>query len=389
LENSPHHAIRVAPEEPLSERHGATSVNWYLLLFVVIVTLFAVYWGFVEPTSRQLAKMRRYVTSLEKSIANLNGHQETTAQTVSLLDQLERQAIVTRDAQAALDEMRMLHSQIVQEASQLRSARQALEKLAELRSDLARQVSLVEATDRALNAVSETHYRVCQAVDDAAAVELSVTQLNRLQSGLAASIRKMEDAQPVLNQIDALHSRLTSAADRTRQARFVSEGLLALEEDLLSRGSHTAAAHLALDDLIDLRDRVDAQATHLDKSEATLAQLVQLQDGVLAQSESVVTAIETLEASHDVQQLLVRAEQTFSNVRRLLTETIMIEPAVQQAMRGLEPLKELADLRRLNVRELRQVVGLIWDRREALAESQDHVGEPSEVVANAATKVAN
>jgi len=383
LQSSSNHAISGSPEDGLTSRHGSSSVNWCLPLFVVIVTLFAVHWGFVRPTSLQITKLRRYVTSLEKNIADLNGQRENAATTASLLDELVRQGRATSDAVIALSEMRDLHRQLVHEADQLRSARQALEKLAELRTDVARHVSLIEATKRALTSIQDLHKQICRTAVETEEAQLAVEQLDLLRDGLVESIQKMEEAEPLLASVDALHGRLASAADRTHQARIVSDNLLAIEEDLLHRGGDAEIAQLALNDLIDLRHQVEAQATKVEKADTTLDQLRQLQDRVLAQSDSVVDAIETLELSADMQQQMHRARDTFEGIRRMITEVVMMEPTVRQAMQSLEPLTALGNLRRLSVAELREAASFVSHRRHALAAEIVAAEEPDEVVADA------
>ena len=383
LESSSNHAICVSPEDGMTSRYGASSVNWYLLLFVVIVTLFAIHWGFVRPTSLQLTKLRRYVTSLEQSIADLNGQRENAATTASLLNELVRQGRATSDAAIALSEMRDLHRQLVHEADQLRSARQALEKLTELRTDVARHVSLIEATRRTLTSIQGLHQQVCRTAIEAEEAQLAVEQLDLLRDGLVESIQKMEEADPLLASVDALHRRLASAADRTRQARVVSDNLLAIEEDLLNRGGDAEVAQLALNDLIDLRHQVEAQATKIEKADTTLDQLLQLQDSVLAQSDSVVDAIETLELSVDMQKQMQRARHTFDGIRRMMTEVVIMEPMVRQAMQSLQPLTALGNLRRLSVAELRVAANIVSHRRHALVTEILDAEEPNEVVADA------
>ena len=104
LDTSSDNAIKFAMDDDIAPQ-GSSSVNWYVLLFAVIITLFVVYWGFVCPTSRQLTKLRRYVTSLEKSIADLNGQRASAEATSSLLEHLVRQGNATADAIAALGEI--------------------------------------------------------------------------------------------------------------------------------------------------------------------------------------------------------------------------------------------------------------------------------------------
>jgi len=115
-----------------------------------------------------------------------------------------------------------------------------------------------------------------------------------------------------------------------------------------------------------LRQYLEAQATKVEKADTTLDQLRQLQDRVLAQSDSVVDAIETLELSVDMQKQMQLARHTFDEFRRMLTEVVIMEPTVRQAMQSLQPLTALGNLRRLSVAELREAASFVSHRRHAL-----------------------
>lgn len=377
MDTSSSDAIQFAHEE----NQHSTSPNWYVLLFAVIITLFAVYWGFVRPTSRQLTKLRRYVTSLEASIADLNGQRDTNAATISLLDQMIQQEQATKKAIVALEEMRQLHRQIVTEADQLSSAREALENFVDLRTQVARQSSLIESTSRALSSAEALRNQIVESSNDTHEAKLAVERVDAIRDGLIDSIESLDDAKPILDRVEALQDRLASSAQQTSKARAVSEELLKMEEELLNRGSYTESAQLALGDLIDLRDQVEAQAATVEKADATLDQMVTLHSNVAAQADVVATAIETLELSSDVQVEMRRAGDTMHGVKRMLTEMVMMQPALKQAMDSLQPLAELSDLRRLDVKELRKVANVITTRHTAITQGFDEA--PAEVVADA------
>lgn len=350
MDTSSNDAIRFAQDDYYG---GRTSTNWYVLLFAVIITLFAVYWGFVRPTSRQLTKLRRYVTSLESSIADLNVQRGNNGEAFSMLEQMVEHEKTTNQATAALRQMRDLHRQIVQEANQLASARQALESLVALRTQVARQSSLIESTDRALGAIDQLNSQLNNSASETEAAELALEKLNVMRDGLIESISRMDDAEPILTRVEELHMRLSSSQEQ-------------------------------LDELFGLRDKIEAQAAGVEKAETTLSQMVTLQDSVIGRTDEVATAIETLELATDVKVEMKRAGDTFHDVKHLLTEMTMMKPALKQAMDSLQPITELAQLRRLGIHELRRVANVISTRHSAIAHSVaepvDPMPEPSPAV---------
>ena len=66
-----------------------------------------------------------------------------------------------------------------------------------------------------------------------------------------------------------------------------------------------------------------------------------------------------------------------------LNDVIMMEPTVQHAMRSLQPLTELGNLRRMDLNELRQAASIITDRHQAVLARAADTGEPREIVADA------
>ncbi len=138
-----------------------------------------------------------------------------------------------------------------------------------------------------------------------------------------------------------------------------------------------------------MRHQVEAQATKIEKADTTLDQLFQLQDSVLAQSDSVVDAIETLELSVDMQKQMYHARDTMDGIRRMMTEIVIMEPTVRQAMQILQPLSALGNLRRLSIAELRESANILSHRRHALATEFVDAEEPDEVVADANTSRIN
>ena len=314
-------AIRFAQDDRRSE----SSTNWYVLLFAVIVTLFSVYWGFVRPTSRQLTKLRRYVTSLESSISELNVQRLNNGQTVSMLEQMVQQEEAVKNATAAVREMRELHRQIVHESEQLATARQALDSLIALRTQVARQSTLIDSTNQALTSLGDLRRQLSDSAAETAEAQAAVEQLSLLRDGLIESISSLEDVQPVITEVEQVQQRIAAVADGTE------------------------ATEVAVTKVESLHNRIRST--------------------VVSRTEEVATAIETLELSSDVKLEMKRASETFQGVKRMLAEFSLMGPALQQALDSLQPLSELADLRRLGVHELRRVAMNLNSRDAAFAHS--------------------
>ena len=140
------------------------------------------------------------------------------------------------------------------------------------------------------------------------------------------------------------------------QARDVANQLLSISDNLVCRGSNAEAAEASLEQLITIREKLDDQGTGLELADQRVDQLIALKDRSIAQTADVAAAIESLELMADVRDQLQRVAQTFSSVRQWVVEIVAFEPAINRAMRTLQPLTQLGNLRHMNPAELRQVL---------------------------------
>ena len=195
----------------------------------------------------------------------------------------------------------------------------------------------------------------------------------------------MDATEQLVDEVSSLHRVLVNTAALHNNASEVADTLIDLSETLVDESESAEAAHVALTDLLDIRDTIVAQESEIAKSQATLEDLVQLKDDVLAQTDSIGDAIVTLERTTDLTDQFREASQSFDDVRRWLSDVILMEPTVRRAMDALEPLTELGNLRRVSADELRQAARVVRDIRQAdLVRSQQQGDDATEVASKAA-----
>lgn len=169
----------------------------------------------------------------------------------------------------------------------------------------------------------------------------------------------MTDAQLSLDSVDALHERISSTTDNTRTAEQGLDALLAMSERLQDQGNGIELANQRVDQLIDLKDRA------------------------LANTGNLASATENLELMMDVHDQLAKIALSFGRMRHWVTEIVAFEPIFNRAMRSLQPLTELGNLRNLNAGELRQVIRTMNDRHTGqLAVSPEGQPATSDSAAN-------
>jgi hypothetical protein len=161
-------------------------------------------------------------------------------------------------------------------------------------------------------------------------------------------------------------SQLAQAGSHAADARATADALLSTADDLVCRGGQAAEAQTALDALVDIRQKLDTQGTNLDLSREQMEQLLSLKDQTISQTRNLAEAAENLELMADVQDQMAKIAGSFGRMRHWIVEILAFEPTFNRAMRSLQPLTELGNVRRMSASELRQVIRTMNDRHPSL-----------------------
>ncbi len=144
-----------------------------------------------------------------------------------------------------------------------------------------------------------------------------------------------------------------------------------LQNRLASTLGASDAAEASLDELVALRDRVDNEGLNIEIAQQRIEKLIELKDRAIDQTGNLVAATENLELMIDIQDQMQKVALTFGQMRHWITEIVAFEPTLNRAMRSLQPLMQLGNLRHMNATQLRQVVREMGQQREAqLAETE-------------------
>jgi hypothetical protein len=88
-----------------------------------------------------------------------------------------------------------------------------------------------------------------------------------------------------------------------------------------------------------------------------------MNNNLAAKSDEVVSAVQTLEILQDFRAEVSRQVESLQDIRRSLTEIAMLETAVGRAVRVLEPLVNIGNLRRLTDEEVRAAARTVLESR--------------------------
>ncbi|REJ87672.1 MAG: hypothetical protein DWQ34_23775, partial [Planctomycetota bacterium] len=229
-----------------------------------------------------------------------------------------------------------------------------------------------------------------------------------------------------LDDVNALQSRLIETGENTTRSANVAEELLALQNRILSAGELDVSADnaerlLALQNRLVVDDRLQLdqaglnaeelvalqcmilsagdldlseqnaerlialqnqlivdERLQLDQADTNLEDLIVMQKMIANQTAQIADSIDSLELLTDFQGEMNGQLAGLEDLRRQLTELILLETTVTRAMEALEPLASMQNLRRLDQEEVRDVARLILEqRRERLARAGSKYDVPA------------
>jgi hypothetical protein len=105
-----------------------------------------------------------------------------------------------------------------------------------------------------------------------------------------------------------------------------------------------------------------------------VTQLIDLKDRSISQTADIAASIESLELMADVRDQMQQMAQTFGRMRNWVVEIVAFEPVITRAMRSLQPLVQMGNLRHMNPAELRQVIRTMNEQNELQYSGQSDDG---------------
>lgn len=300
--------------------------TWCAFALGGIVTFLFVYIGVGRPAAHELSLLRRQMNTLEQSVWEVAGQEDTVASTNELLGLLNDQREQMREAKETLVEMRRLHEQLAAEAQRVQTAM------------------------------------------------VAVSQLGSLKDMLLSNADRAEQAAAVLSVSEDLYHRLATAADTTALAVQAGDDLLTLRRDLVNGCGDIGLARENLADLVHIRAALGAEGEDVALAQDRVTDLISLKDSVVAQTDNLADAIETLELTSELGVRFHEAALSFEQIRHWMVEVVAVQPMLQQTKAAIEPLLELTNLRRMAPQQLRQIARMVTQSYH-----QDHLASNAEV----------
>lgn len=283
---------------------------------------------------------------------------------------------------------------LIDQRSQVESARLSLSQIDALSSDVAAQSQRAVAAGEALGEISDLNSRLIATRDQRDLMHSALTEVETLHQDIAAlgqaataGMARIADADAALAQLADLNERVATASGRIDAACVALDGLQRVQDRLIGAGDQAEAAHSSAASLVMLQDtiagagQIDAaaqnaeqlielqdalvadQRLHLEQASRNIDELIRLQSAIAGQTEQIADSIDSLELLSDFQSEFHGEVSQLEGLRRQMMELILLETTISRALKTLEPLTELSNLRRLDDDEVRSIARDILDRR--------------------------
>ncbi len=224
----------------------------------------------------------------------------------------------------------------------------------DLLSKLTLQQNQLEEATVALNAIQQFRQSVQVELGSTSEALQSLEQLRSLQNDLIEQRASIALAAESLGEMIAVHQCLIEKQGSALQAREIIQQLMALTTKLNSEELDIALADQKLEKLLVVESRLNISV------------------------DNVVDTIESLELLDDLREELNLQIHSMGEMRRGLMEIVLLESTVAKALRMLEPLTQLGNLRRLSDADVKQSVRtIIAERRSRLTSNRSSIAHAS------------
>lgn len=234
--------------------------------------------------------------------------------------------------------------------SELASVRADLKLLVDARRDAAEAGTLLAELKRQQRGV--------------AAARQSLASLRRVNESLIAERERTAAAAASLQLMIALKAQIADEARDVPQAKRQLAELGDLKHDIEAEhcGIESAREHVAA--LLAISARLAAQG-NTNAAARNLKRLLELPSRVNAETPKIGQAAQTLELLFDLNDEVADYAQSVKGMRKNLLEIILLETTVSRVARMMQPLVDLANLKRLSGDDVRAAARSILRHRKS------------------------
>jgi hypothetical protein len=344
---------------------------WPTLLAGVALGMLALQLAAVQPLAREVRQLHADMSTVQSSLGRLVAARDGVSRTNSLLADLLDQQRQLEMARTSLESVRELHQSVRQEAARSAEATAALGQLIAVNTRLIDTRTQRVEVAAALDAVGALQQQVALLGEAATAHSMRLDEADRVVGQLAdlkqrviGAASGIDNARACLADVNSLRQSLITSTGDAAAARVAADGLISLQETVVRSADDMDAATSTAERLVALQSTlVHDERLDLEQAGRNAAELLRLQDTLATQTERVGESIVSLELLVDFRDELIAQVAGMEPLRRQMSEFLLLDAAVSQALRTLSPLTELVNLRRLDSRDVQAAARTILDQR--------------------------
>lgn len=311
------------------------------VVVILVLTVAFGYFGCVKPMYEQMRSMRLSMTCLQNRVAKLVREADTAGEGAGLLVHLAEQRSAVADATAALDEIEALNRRLAERT---------------------RRIALLATAD---DLAAQTERRIVEHRELLGDAEQALRSALQVERKMVSAGQQVTAAGTAADRMRALCNQMVASRAMIEDAHTAGEDLTALQERLILASRATPAANQAIERLTKLTTRVASSGSGAEDAGQELAELESLRERLLASRDQSGQANEALEVLTDLRNDVISAENDFQNLRKVVLEVVLMQPAVNRAVAALTPIRQLATLRHLDVEQLRVAAQALSGQAEA------------------------
>jgi hypothetical protein len=380
-----------------------------LLAAILAATILGVNLSIVRPMKDRMEELKQQVAEMQSEVQLLVGERDQVRNTNDLLSGLKTQGPLFEEARHTLTAMREMREQMVTECQKTSEALASVEQLATLQQTVLRHRELTEPATKvlaemvgiqkqlidqqataddsadALDQLATLKRNLMAEAIDANVAESGLSKLAGLKSQILNDTENAEDLTGRTKQLIDLKNLILQESDDLDAAAESVDGLLGLKDQVVVRGGGIADAQQNAERLLSLRDRLadKENIAKVEAAEKSATRLLEIHKKLADKNPDLVDAVKSVETLIDIQHEFQKQIRSLDGMRRNLMEIVLMENTVARAVRLLQPLLDLGNLRHLNEDDLRQIARSLSEQNATRLSNKESVrdssraGEPS------------
>lgn len=268
-----------------------------------------------------------------------------------------------KQAEAAIQNLGQLASHVVEHGQPVNQANAALTQLAQMRDQA---IATGQQSDSALKAISSLATVTQAATVAGQQTESAVASLQGISELQLAVIRQHDltiAANHELAAMSTIQQQLIEQADSTPQAQSAVASLVTLKTQIAEGMTGLETAQANTNHLIEINGKLAAQSS-VSTAQTNLDGLLKIEQTLTSQTRQIADSVESLQLLSGLQGEFNDQIAKLETIQRGFTELLIMESSVARAVKMVQPLAELGNLRRNSEPEIRAAAREIINRRE-------------------------